>query len=75
VNYLNYYEAVLPRLSERGLIVADNTLWSGRVLEAAPEDESTAAIVAFNDRVAADERVVCVQLSIRDGVTLIRRRR
>jgi predicted O-methyltransferase YrrM len=45
------------------------------VLEAAPEDESTAAIVAFNDRVAADERVVCVQLSIRDGVTLIRRRR
>jgi len=75
VNYLNYYEAVLPRLSERGLIVADNTLWSGRVLEPGPEDESTAAIVAFNDRVAADERVVCVQLSIRDGVTLIRRRR
>jgi caffeoyl-CoA O-methyltransferase len=73
-NYLNYYEAVLPRLSARGLIVADNTLWSGRVLEPDLEDESTRAIVEFNDRVAADERVVCVQLTVRDGVTLIRRR-
>ena len=74
VNYLNYYEAVLPRLSERGLIVADNTLWSGRVLDPDPDDESTQAIVAFNDRVIADERVVCVQLTVRDGITLVRRR-
>ncbi|MGE5691970.1 MAG: O-methyltransferase [Pseudomonadota bacterium] len=73
-NYLNYYEAVLPRLSERGLIVADNTLWSGRVVDPDPDDASTRAIVEFNDRVRADDRVVCVQLTIRDGVTLIRRR-
>jgi caffeoyl-CoA O-methyltransferase len=73
VNYLNYYEAVLPRLSDRGLIVADNTLWSGRVLD--PDDnEGTQAIVAFNRHVRTDDRVVCVQLTVRDGVTLIRRR-
>jgi caffeoyl-CoA O-methyltransferase len=73
-NYLTYYEAVLPRLSPRGLIVADNTLWSGRVVNPEPDDESTQAIAAFNDRVRQDERVVCVQLTVRDGVTLIRRR-
>jgi caffeoyl-CoA O-methyltransferase len=72
-NYVNYYEAVVPRLAERGLIVADNTLWSGRVLDADDDSEGTTAIRAFNDRVRSDERVVCVQTSIRDGVTLIRR--
>jgi caffeoyl-CoA O-methyltransferase len=71
-NYANYYEAVLPRLSARGLIVIDNTLWSGRVLD--PQDEDTRAIARLNDAIAADERVVAVQLTIRDGVTLIRRR-
>lgn len=71
-NYDAYYEAVLPRLSERGLIVIDNTLWSGRVLD--PADETTRTIAALNDKLAADERVVAVQLTIRDGVTLIRRR-
>ena len=73
VNYVNYYEAVLPRLAARGLIVADNTLWSGRVLDP-DDDERTQAIVAFNEHVRKDDRVVCVQLSVRDGVTLIRRR-
>ena len=72
-NYVNYYEAVLPRLAERGLIVADNTLWSGRVVDP-DDDEGTRAIVAFNEHVANDERAVSVQLSVRDGVTLIRRR-
>jgi caffeoyl-CoA O-methyltransferase len=71
-NYDSYYEAVLPRLSGRGLIAIDNTLWSGKVLD--PPDESTQAIAALNDKLAADERVVCVQLTVRDGVTLIRRR-
>jgi caffeoyl-CoA O-methyltransferase len=71
-NYANYYEAVLPRLAERGLIAIDNTLWSGRVLD--PQDDHTRAIAALNDRIAADERVIAVQLTIRDGVTLVRRR-
>ena len=72
VNYDIYYETVLPRLSDRGLIAIDNTLWSGRVLD--PQDEDSKAIAALNDKLAADERVVCVQLTIRDGVTLVRRR-
>jgi caffeoyl-CoA O-methyltransferase len=71
-NYDNYYEAVLPRLTPRGLIAIDNTLWSGRVLD--PQDDDSKGIAALNDKIAADERVVCVQLTIRDGVTLVRKR-
>jgi caffeoyl-CoA O-methyltransferase len=65
--YIDYYEAVLPRLAERGLIVADNTLASGRVVDESPP------IAAFNAHVAADPRSVQVLLSVRDGMTLIRR--
>jgi caffeoyl-CoA O-methyltransferase len=72
-NYVNYYEAVLPRLTERGLIAADNTLWSGRVLDESDDSEGTRAIRAFNEHVRADDRVVSVMLTVRDGVTLIRR--
>ena len=64
--YVDYYEAVLPRLSARGLIAADNTLSSGRVLD------GEGPIVRFNEHVAADRRTVQVILSIRDGITLIR---
>ena len=73
-NYVNYYEAVLPKLSEEGFMVADNVLWSGRVVED-DGDESTRAIKAFNEHVAADERVECLMLTVRDGMTLIRPRR
>jgi caffeoyl-CoA O-methyltransferase len=72
-NYTNYYEALLPKLADAGLIAVDNTLWSGRVLDDGATDEDTVAIRAFNDHVAADPRVVCVQLTVRDGVTLIRK--
>jgi caffeoyl-CoA O-methyltransferase len=72
-NYSNYYEAVVPRLAERGIIVADNTLWSGKVLDESDDSEGTVAIREFNERVLNDDRVVCVQLTVRDGVTLIRR--
>jgi caffeoyl-CoA O-methyltransferase len=70
--YPAYYEAVLPKLSPGGLIVADNTLRDGEVL--APEDESSRVMAALNDRWATDERVVAVQLTVRDGVTIVRRR-
>jgi caffeoyl-CoA O-methyltransferase len=75
-SYHLYYEAALERLGERGVIVVDNTLWSGRVVdEREPDpDDTTLAIRRFNDMVARDERVTCVILTIRDGVTLIRRR-
>ncbi len=65
--YVDYYEAVLPRLSERGLIAVDNTLASGRVLD------GEAAVAAFNEHVAADPRTAQVLLTVRDGLTLIRR--
>ena len=65
--YVDYYEAVLPRLAGRGLIVADNTLASGRVLT------GEGPIVRFNEHVAADPRSVQTLLSVRDGMTLIRR--
>ena len=71
-NYDNYYEAVLPRLSPGGLIAIDNTLWSGRVLD--PQDDDSKAIAALNEKLAADDRIVCVQLTVRDGVTLVRKR-
>jgi caffeoyl-CoA O-methyltransferase len=64
--YVDYYEAVLPKLSERGLIAADNTLRGGQVLEGDVMDE-------FNRHVAADPRTAQVLLTVRDGVTLIRR--
>ena len=72
-SYLDYYEAVLPRLSERGLIVVDNTLRHGSVLADNP-DPPTRVVVEFNDHVLQDDRAVCTMLTIRDGVTLIRRR-
>jgi len=65
--YIAYYEAVLPRLSERGVIVADNTLSGGDVIDGDPP------IARFNEHVAADPRTVQVLLTVRDGLTLIRR--
>ncbi len=73
--YLGYYEAVLPKLSARGLIVVDNVLWSGRVAQPPSDEdtESTTALRAFNDHVVADPRVVGVVLTVRDGIMLVRR--
>lgn len=73
-SYRAYYEAVLGKLSPRGLIAVDNTLWSGRVLSEPAEEEDTRALVAFNNMLAEDERVVSAMLTVRDGITLIRRR-
>ncbi len=72
VNYSNYYEAVLPLMPPGALLVADNVLWSGKVLD--PKDPSDHAIAAFNDRVARDPRVEKVVLTVRDGMTLARKR-
>jgi len=73
-NYVNYYEALLPRLADGGLMALDNTLWSGRVLDGSDDSEGTRGIKAINDRIASDERVTSVMLTVRDGVTLVRRR-
>jgi caffeoyl-CoA O-methyltransferase len=73
-NYGNYYDALVPRLAATGLMAIDNTLWSGRVLDRDDDTEATRSIRELNDRIAADDRVVAVQLTVRDGVTLVRRR-
>ena len=72
-NYVNYWDAVLPLLPVGGLIVADNTLWSGKVVD--PRTDSDRAIVRFNARVTADPRVEHVLLSVRDGIMLARKLR
>lgn len=72
VGNLAYYEAVLPKLAPDGLIVADNVFQRGGVLE--PDDDSARAMAEFNDRVVADDRVEVVMLTVRDGMSLIRRR-
>jgi caffeoyl-CoA O-methyltransferase len=73
-NYVNYYEAVLPKLADDGFIIADNVLWSGRVADSSNEDDNTVAIRGFNDHEMGDDRVVCVILTVRDGMTLIRKK-
>jgi len=74
-SYSAYFEATLAKLSPDGVILVDNVLWSGRVLDPAVVDPDTAAIEAFNDQVLADDRVEVVMLTVRDGVSLIRHRR
>ena len=72
--YPVYYEELLKRLRPNGAILVDNTLWNGQIIDAASDDEGTVAMRAFNDAVAADERVDTAQLTIGDGLTLLRKR-
>jgi len=71
--YRAYYEAVLPRLSDRGFMCIDNVLWSKRVLDPNENDESTSALRDLNELIAHDPRVESVMVPIRDGVTIVRR--
>jgi caffeoyl-CoA O-methyltransferase len=73
-NYGTYYEEILRRTRPGGLILVDNVLWSGSVIDASVQDDNTRAIRAFNDAVAADARVDCVMTPISDGLTLLRKR-
>jgi caffeoyl-CoA O-methyltransferase len=73
-NYATYYEEILKRTRPGGVILVDNVLWSGAVIDPATQDPNTRAIRAFNDRVASDPRVDCVMTPISDGLTLLRKR-
>jgi predicted O-methyltransferase YrrM len=73
-NYVNYYEATLPLLADAGVMIVDNTLWSGRVADPGDDEETTRAIRALNDRVRDDPRVENVLLTVRDGMNLVWRR-
>jgi predicted O-methyltransferase YrrM len=74
VGYSDYYRLVLPRLRSGGLVIADNVLFHGQVLQKEVEGKSARAIQAFNELVAADETVEKVMLTIRDGLFFIRKK-
>ncbi len=72
-NYLNYYEMIVPMMNKGGIILSDNVLWSGKVLEKLQEgDKSTEILLEYNERLANDPRVETVLLPIRDGLTITR---
>ncbi|MDQ2709755.1 MAG: class I SAM-dependent methyltransferase [Actinomycetota bacterium] len=73
-NYSAYYAELLPRLRRNGLILVDNVLWSGAVVDPTRDDTDTEAIRAFNDQITADPRVESTILTLADGLTLIRKR-
>ena len=72
-NYLNYYELIVPRMNKGGIILSDNVLWSGKVVEPLKEgDVSTQVLLEYNKRLNEDPRVETVLLPIRDGLTVSR---
>ena len=72
-NYLNYYEMIVPKMNKGGIILSDNVLWSGKVLEELnPKDTSTAVLLKYNKLLQEDPRVETVLLPIRDGLTVSR---
>jgi caffeoyl-CoA O-methyltransferase len=73
-NYAAYFGELVPRVRAGGLILTDNTLWSGRVVDPDRSDADTAAIADYNEALLRDERVEVVLLTIRDGVTVARKR-
>ena len=72
-NYLNYFDLIVPMMNEGGIILSDNVLWSGKVLETPdPRDLSTNILLEYNKRLQQDPRVETVLLPIRDGLTVSR---
>jgi predicted O-methyltransferase YrrM len=71
--YINYYELVLPRLRKGGLIIADNVLFHGEVLNLPPKGKNARAIQAFNEYVKQDQRVEQVLVTLRDGLLLVQK--
>jgi caffeoyl-CoA O-methyltransferase len=71
--YRGYWEHLVPRLRPGGVVLVDNTLWAGKVVDPAANDEDTVALRAFNDYVRADSRMESVLLPVADGITLARK--
>lgn len=72
-NYLNYLEAILPKMRPGGVILSDNVLWSGKVVEAVKDnDKHTQILMEYNQRLATDPRLETILLPIRDGISLAR---
>jgi caffeoyl-CoA O-methyltransferase len=72
--YAGYYEELVTRLRPNGVILVDNVLWGGSIVDPNLTDPSTTAIRAFNDMVAADDRVDTAMIPLGDGLTLLRKR-
>lgn len=74
-DYMQLYEKILPKIKHGGFIIADNTLWHGKVLEEPKSNDwQTKGILEFNDHLKGDNRVEKVILAVRDGLTLIRKK-
>lgn len=72
-NYINYFNLIIDKMNPGGIILSDNVLWSGKVMEETdPKDEDTQVLIAYNDLLKNDPRVETVLLPIRDGLTLSR---
>jgi predicted O-methyltransferase YrrM len=71
-NYANYFDLVIDKVNTGGFILADNVLWSGKVLDGKP-DKDTRAIVQFNKKIKDDVRVKNVLLPIRDGISIMQK--
>ena len=73
-NYLEYYELILPKVKSGGYILADNVLWSGKVIDASASDKDTIALRRFNKALLRDNSVEVILLPIRDGLTVVRKK-
>jgi len=73
-NYLNYYDLVIERMNPGGIILADNILWSGKVIDEAAQDRETVLLRKYNERIQSDERVENILLPIRDGIMVARKK-
>ena len=75
LNYQDYYDLILPKIRKGGLIIADNVLWSGKILEdKETTDKATRAIMDFNERIQGDHRVENVLFPVRDGLMVMRKK-
>jgi caffeoyl-CoA O-methyltransferase len=72
-NYINYFNCIIDKLNKNGVILADNVLWSGKVIDKNQQDETTKILRKFNDIVNNDCRVETILLPIRDGISIIRK--
>jgi caffeoyl-CoA O-methyltransferase len=73
-NYRTYYEEILKRLRTNGLLLIDNVIWNGQVIDAADKSEDTVAIRALNDFIVTDPRVEAVMIPVADGITIVRKK-
>ena len=71
-NYINYFNQVSNKLSKNGIIISDNVLWSGKVLDSKQKDEETSTLVKFNKIINEDKRFTSIILPIRDGISISR---